>query len=223
MVWDVDWATRVVVCSRPGSHGAAGLASVGRAPCAPVIAPHVYAVRMRQAGFDDVRGDRTRCFASGAFDPETYGVAIIPLINDFVAGRPSVSADEPGASATEQRDPWRPRRVLLHLHPVLLRGNQVRLTGRAGCPSGSRSTMQGPADRSCTPRCSAPRGRRGASPTLQTQWPGQGPATPGGRDRPRVRAQRSGLGGYLAVVTPLVAARELGQKPTTRQGYVSGG
>ena len=101
VVWDVDWATVSWYSADP-----ARMERVLRAwdeHLAHPSLPRTLAVRMRQAGFDDVRVTG-HVFASGAFDPETYGVAIIPLINDFVAGRPSVSADESGAWATEQRD-----------------------------------------------------------------------------------------------------------------------
>jgi hypothetical protein len=56
---------------------------------------------MRTAGFRNVTSE-AHVFASIEFDAETYGVALIPLIEDFVAGRASISRDEAAAWRAEQ-------------------------------------------------------------------------------------------------------------------------
>ena len=43
-------------------------------------------------------------FASGAFDPETYGAAIVPLIEAFVPGPADISPEEATGWAADQRE-----------------------------------------------------------------------------------------------------------------------
>ena len=56
---------------------------------------------MRSAGFDDITSEG-HAFASTDFDPETFGVALTPLIADFVSGRDSITAEDAAAWAEEQ-------------------------------------------------------------------------------------------------------------------------
>jgi len=101
VVWDVDWATVSWHSADP-----ARMDRVLRAwdeHLAHPSLPRTLAARLRRVGFDDVRV-QGHVFVSGEFDPETYGVAIIPLISDFAAGRAGIAADEPAAWAAEQRD-----------------------------------------------------------------------------------------------------------------------
>jgi hypothetical protein len=56
---------------------------------------------MRAAGFDDV-GMQAHTFAGVEFDSESFGTAIIPPIEAFVAER--LGAEEAAAWAAEQRE-----------------------------------------------------------------------------------------------------------------------
>jgi SAM-dependent methyltransferase len=101
LVWDIDWATVSWYSSDP-----ARMDRVLRAwdeHLADPSLPRTLATHMRNAGFEDVRFD-AHVFATGEFDPDTYGVAMIPLIEDFVAGRSGITPDEAAAWAGEQRD-----------------------------------------------------------------------------------------------------------------------
>jgi ubiquinone/menaquinone biosynthesis C-methylase UbiE len=101
VVWDVDWATVSWYSSDPARMG-----RVLRAwdeHLADPSSPRTLAARMRDAGFGDVTF-QAHVFATGEFDPETYGVAMIRLIEDFVTGRGGIGADEGAAWAAEQRD-----------------------------------------------------------------------------------------------------------------------
>ena len=62
--------------------------------------PRILAPAMRAAGFEDVRME-PHPFATAHFDPDSYGVAIIPAIRNFVSGRRGVSGDEAEAWASE--------------------------------------------------------------------------------------------------------------------------
>ena len=101
VVWDVDWAT--VSWHSADQSLMERVLRAWDAHLAHPSLPRTLAARMRQAGFDDVRFD-AHVFASGEFDPETYGVALFPLISDFVAKQPSIAADEVATWEAEQRD-----------------------------------------------------------------------------------------------------------------------
>ena len=62
--------------------------------------PRVLAPAMRAAGFADVRME-PHPFATARFDPDSYGVAIIPAVRSFVSGRRGVSGDDAEAWASE--------------------------------------------------------------------------------------------------------------------------
>jgi arsenite methyltransferase len=101
VVWDIDWATVSWYSADPDR-----MSRVLRAwddHLADPSLPRTLATRMRAAGFGDVTV-QGHVFATGESDPETYGVAMIPLIEDFVAGRAEVGPDEAAAWAAEQRD-----------------------------------------------------------------------------------------------------------------------
>jgi arsenite methyltransferase len=65
--------------------------------------PRMLAPAMRAAGFDEI-DMQPHGFAAGEFDPESFGVAIIPAIRRFVVARCGVSDNEAKAWAAEQRD-----------------------------------------------------------------------------------------------------------------------
>ncbi|HZJ25939.1 MAG TPA: methyltransferase domain-containing protein [Acidimicrobiia bacterium] len=101
VVWDIDWATVSWYSSDPARMGR--FLRVWDEHLADPSLPLTLAARMRTAGFRDVNF-QAHAFASGEFDPEAYGVAIIPLIEAFVAGRAGITADEAAAWAAEQRE-----------------------------------------------------------------------------------------------------------------------
>ena len=65
--------------------------------------PRTLAPRLRAAGFADVRATG-HSFASIEFTPDAYGAAIVPLVQEYVAGRDGVGADEAAAWAAEQAE-----------------------------------------------------------------------------------------------------------------------
>jgi ubiquinone/menaquinone biosynthesis C-methylase UbiE len=100
VIWDVDWAT-VSWQSSDQSRMQRVLHAWDEHLAHPSL-PRTLAPQMRAAGFRDVTSE-AHVFASIEFDAETYGVALIPLIEDFVAGRGSLSGgDEAAAWAGEQ-------------------------------------------------------------------------------------------------------------------------
>jgi SAM-dependent methyltransferase len=99
VVWDIDWATLSL-------HGDEALgAAVLRAwdeHLAHRSLPRTLAPRLRAAGFTEVRAE-AHAFATAEYDGETYGVALVPFIGAFVAGRAGVSAQDAQAWVDEQR------------------------------------------------------------------------------------------------------------------------
>jgi arsenite methyltransferase len=63
----------------------------------------VRAAQLGSAGFEDVRAEG-HTFATTELTPDAYGAAIMPLIEDYVAGRDGVSQQEASAWAAEQRE-----------------------------------------------------------------------------------------------------------------------
>ena len=101
VVWDIDWATVSWHSSDPDRMDR--VLRAWDAHLADPSLPRTLAARMRDAGFRDVTF-QGHVFATGDFDPETYGAAMIPLIEDFVAGRAEVGPEMGAAWAAEQRD-----------------------------------------------------------------------------------------------------------------------
>lgn len=98
IVWDVDWAT-VSWHSKDPARMTRVLGAWDEHLAHPSL-PRVLAPAMRAVGFEDVRME-PHPFATARFDPDSYGVAIIPAIRNFVTGRRGVSGDEAKAWASE--------------------------------------------------------------------------------------------------------------------------
>jgi arsenite methyltransferase len=98
VVWDVDWAT-VSWYSKDPARMARVLQAWDEHLTHPSL-PRVLAPAMRAAGFADVRME-PHPFATARFDPDSYGVAIIPAVRSFVSGRRGVSGDDAEAWASE--------------------------------------------------------------------------------------------------------------------------
>lgn len=100
VIWDVDWATVSWHSAEPER-----MAKVLRAwdgHLSHPSLPRTLAARMEAAGFDDVRMEG-HVFATRELGPDTYGAAIAPLIETYVAGRDDVTEAEAHAWAAEQR------------------------------------------------------------------------------------------------------------------------
>jgi ubiquinone/menaquinone biosynthesis C-methylase UbiE len=101
VVWDVDWATVSVHSSDPDRT--ARVLRAWDAHLAHPSLPQTLAARLRAAGFDDVAVEG-HAFATSAFVSDAYGASIVPLIEQFVAGREGITEDEAKAWGDEQRE-----------------------------------------------------------------------------------------------------------------------
>jgi ubiquinone/menaquinone biosynthesis C-methylase UbiE len=101
VVWDVDWAT--LSCH---SEDPARMERVLRAwdgHLAHASLPRTLAPRLREAEFANVRAEG-HSFATAWLDPESYGAALIPVVQKYVAGDEGIGADTAAAWAEEQRE-----------------------------------------------------------------------------------------------------------------------
>jgi ubiquinone/menaquinone biosynthesis C-methylase UbiE len=101
VIWDVDWAT-VSWHSLDPARMERILDSWDKHLAHPSL-PRVLATALRGSGFEEVE-THAHSFASAEYDPETYGVALAPVIRSFVAGRGDISEDEASAWAAEQKE-----------------------------------------------------------------------------------------------------------------------
>jgi arsenite methyltransferase len=100
VVWDVDWAT-VSLHALDSALTERMLRAWDQHLTHPSL-PHTLGPRMRSVGFEQVRM-QAHPFSTREFDPETYGVALLPLIAMFVVGRDGITEDEAQAWVTEQQ------------------------------------------------------------------------------------------------------------------------
>jgi ubiquinone/menaquinone biosynthesis C-methylase UbiE len=100
VVWDVDWATVSWHSSDPARMRRV-LNAWDRHLAHPSL-PTTMPTLLRAAGFDQVRVEG-HVFATGDLSPQTYGGAVLPLIEDFVAGRDGVTDGEARKWGAEQR------------------------------------------------------------------------------------------------------------------------
>jgi ubiquinone/menaquinone biosynthesis C-methylase UbiE len=101
VVWDVDWAT-VSWHSLYPTRMAQVLHTWEKHLAHPSL-PRVLAPALRAAGFERVQM-QAHSFASADFDPQTYGVALVQVIKNFVAGRGDVTEQFLDAWAAEQHE-----------------------------------------------------------------------------------------------------------------------
>jgi ubiquinone/menaquinone biosynthesis C-methylase UbiE len=100
LVFDIDWATLSLHAgdaARTARVLDAWDEHLAHRSLPPTLAP-----RLRRAGFEAV-AMRAEAFATVAFDPDTYGAALVPFIGAFVAGRRGVGEEEAAAWLAEQR------------------------------------------------------------------------------------------------------------------------
>ena len=101
VVWDVDWGTVSWHSLHP-----ARMQQVLRTwdeHLAHPSLPRTLSPALTAAGFDQVEMV-AHSFASAEFDPETYGVALAPVISGYVAGHGGISEEEADAWASEQQE-----------------------------------------------------------------------------------------------------------------------
>jgi ubiquinone/menaquinone biosynthesis C-methylase UbiE len=101
VIWDIDWAT-VSWHSLDPARLERILRSWDKHLAHPSL-PRVLAPALRAAGFGQVEM-QAHSFASTEFDPETYGVALAPVIRSFVVGRGDIAEHEASAWAAEQQE-----------------------------------------------------------------------------------------------------------------------
>jgi arsenite methyltransferase len=101
LVWDVDWAT-VSWHSRDAARMERALRAWDEHLTHPTL-PRTLAPAMRAAGFKDVEM-RGHAFATANVDDESYAGGMLGLVEDFLARRPALGADEAAAWAAEQRE-----------------------------------------------------------------------------------------------------------------------
>ena len=101
LVWDVDWATVWWHSTDPDR-----MRRVLRAWDEHLVhpsLPRTLGLHLRAAGFTDVVV-AGHSFATVDYDTETFAVAMLGMVADFVPGRGGVTGDEVTAWVAEQRD-----------------------------------------------------------------------------------------------------------------------
>jgi ubiquinone/menaquinone biosynthesis C-methylase UbiE len=101
VVWDVDWAT-VSMHSADPARVRRVLGRWDEHLTHPSL-PRTLAHRLRSAGFDEVRIE-AHAFATTEFTLDAYGVSVMPVIEQFVAGRDERAAADAVAWAAEARE-----------------------------------------------------------------------------------------------------------------------
>ena len=101
VVWDVDWSTVSWHSADPDRMRR--VLAVWDGHLADPCLPRTLAARLRSAGFGDIRAEG-HTFASAEFTPDSYGVAVIPLIQRYVAGRDDITEEAAGRWAAEQHE-----------------------------------------------------------------------------------------------------------------------
>lgn len=101
VVWDVDWATVSWRSSDP--QRMARLLRDWDAHLAHPSLPQTLTAQLRSVGFEDVHMDG-HAFATNQFSADSYGGALVPVIERYVAGRKEIGDDELSAWVAEQRE-----------------------------------------------------------------------------------------------------------------------
>ncbi len=100
VIWDVDWSTVSWYTEDQGRMRRV-LEAWDEHLSDPTL-PRRLSAFLGSAGFDDVTM-HPHPFATNAFDRQTYGGALLPLLRDFVVGRNGINSDEVAAWEAEQR------------------------------------------------------------------------------------------------------------------------
>ena len=100
LLWDIDWSTVSWHSADPNRMRRA-LHAWDRHLTHPAL-PRRLAAHLRAASFEDVEVEG-HVFATTSLDPESFGGAIVPMIERYLAGSEDFAA-EAGAWADEQRE-----------------------------------------------------------------------------------------------------------------------
>jgi arsenite methyltransferase len=100
VVWDVDWATVSWHSGDPARMERVLRTWDGH--LAHPSLPRTLASRLRSAGFEHI-SVTGHTFATTHASPDTFGGSIIPLIEQFVAGRNGISPEDASSWSAEQR------------------------------------------------------------------------------------------------------------------------
>ena len=101
VAWAVDWATLSVHSTDP--ERTRRVLRAWDDHLAHRSLPRTLAPRLRATGFGDVAMD-AHAFATAEFTPEAYGVSLLPLMREYVAGRGGVSEAEAQAWEEDMRE-----------------------------------------------------------------------------------------------------------------------
>ena len=140
VVWDVDWGT-LSLHARDEERNARVLRAWDEHLVHPAL-PRTLGARLRAAGFADVRMG-AHAFAAVQWDPEFYGVGLLPLIAAFVPGRLGLSEDDARAWLDEQADLGPARRALRGLRAGRLHGDPAARIALSAAGRASRARRRG--------------------------------------------------------------------------------
>jgi ubiquinone/menaquinone biosynthesis C-methylase UbiE len=101
VLWDVDWAT-LSWHATDRDLMRRTLAAWDRHLADPSL-PSTLSAQLRAAGFEDVRMDG-HVFATDELERDSYGGALVPMIESYVAGQGGMSREDAAAWAEEQRE-----------------------------------------------------------------------------------------------------------------------
>jgi arsenite methyltransferase len=101
VVWDVDWATVSWHSADPDRM--ARVLSAWDAHLAHPSLPRTLTAQLRTAGFDDAEMEG-HTFATNAFTPDSYGGALVPVLERYVRGGGAVDEKELSAFVADQRE-----------------------------------------------------------------------------------------------------------------------
>jgi arsenite methyltransferase len=100
LVWDVDWATVSWHSSDP--ERTERILRAWDAHLAHPSLPRTLTAQLRAAGFDDVAIEG-HTFATNAFTPDSYGAALVPVLEGYVLQGGTVDEQEISAWVADQR------------------------------------------------------------------------------------------------------------------------
>ncbi len=101
VVWDIDWGT-VSIHSSDQTRTERVLRAWDGHLAHPSL-PRTLATRLRSVGFSEVRVDG-HVFATPDFTPDAYGVSVLPVIEQYVAGHEAIGEVEAKAWGDELRE-----------------------------------------------------------------------------------------------------------------------
>jgi arsenite methyltransferase len=101
VLWDVDWSTVSWHSADPDRMRR--VLAVWDGHLAHPWLPRTLAAQLHSVGFGDIRAEG-HTFASTQCTPDSYGAAIIPLVQQYVAGRDDITQETASRWAAEQHE-----------------------------------------------------------------------------------------------------------------------